>query len=82
MERQWILHLDMHLSHNNSMLHYRLGEEWPESCLVERDLGMFVNSLLNMSQQCAQVSKKTNGILACIKNSVSSRNREVITPLF
>ena len=50
------------------------GPERLQWCAEEKDLE------LNVSQQCAQVAKKANGILVCISNSAASRSRDVTVP--
>ena len=65
----WVLHF----GHSNTRKYYRFGAEW---------LRVLVNTRLTMSQQCAQMAKKANGILACIRSSAVRRSREVIIPLY
>ena len=43
---------------------------------------IIIDNRLAMSEQCALVAKRANGILGCIKKSMASRSRELILPLY
>ena len=59
-----------------------LGQSGWKATTEEKNLGVSTDSWLNMSQQCVQVAKKANGILACIRNTAASRSREVSIALY
>lgn len=54
-----------HLDKNSPRYLDVLGATEMESSFVEKDLGLLVDTKLNMSQQFALVAKKTNDILVC-----------------
>ena len=69
------------LERNNYIHEYRSGADLLERSSAEKNLGVLMHNRWTMSQQCAPVAKKENGILGCIIKNVATRFREVILPL-
>ncbi|KAK4825365.1 hypothetical protein QYF61_026884 [Mycteria americana] len=72
----------LHLGKNNPIHQCILGATQLESSMAEKDLGVLLDTKLHMSQGCALAAKKGNGILCFIRQSIASRSREVILPLY
>ncbi|KAJ7427270.1 RNA-directed DNA polymerase from mobile element jockey-like protein [Willisornis vidua] len=72
----------LHFGQKYTMHCYRLRTELLESSQAERDLGVWIDRRLNISHQCTHGGQEGQWILSCIKNSVTSKAREVILPLY
>ncbi|CAM4504902.1 unnamed protein product [Lepidochelys kempii] len=72
----------MHLGINNKNFSYKLGTHQLEVTEEEKDLGVLVDHRITMSRQCDMAVKKANAVLGCIRRGISSRDKEVLVPLY
>ena len=70
----------LYLGLNNPKQQYRLWCDCLGCSSAENDLGVLVDSQLNMSQQCAFTAIKANRVLSCINKSTASSSRDVFIP--
>ena len=72
----------MHLGRKNQHHTYRLGNSLLISTEAEEDLGVIIDSKMNMGRQCGDAVRKANRTLSCIHRCISSRSKEVILSLY
>lgn len=70
----------LQLDCNNPIQHSRLGEV--SGKLPSRKGPVGLGQHAEPDPACAQLAKATTAILVCVRNSVASRTREVIIPLY
>ncbi|KAJ7427720.1 hypothetical protein WISP_04489 [Willisornis vidua] len=70
----------LHLGWDNPQ--YRRRDKQIESSPAEMDMGVLVNERLDMCHQCALAAQRAKFVLDCIRNSIGSRLREEILPLY
>jgi len=72
----------LHLAKHNPGVQYWLGSTLLRTNSVERELGVLVDHVINMSEECAVAANQANRMLGCIKKDMTSRDKEVIIPLY
>ncbi|MEE6522036.1 hypothetical protein FKM82_020430 [Ascaphus truei] len=72
----------MHLGCKNKKATYKLNGDILGESLMEKDLGVLVDSRLSNSAQCHAVAAKANKILSCIKRAMDGREVNIIIPLY
>lgn len=71
-----------HVGKHNPGVQHRLGSTWLGSSLKEVNLKDLMHKKLHMSGQCAAAAKKGSRMLGCINAGITSRDKEVIIPLY
>ncbi|CAM4679958.1 unnamed protein product [Caretta caretta] len=72
----------LHLGINNKNFSYKLETHQLEVTEEEKDLGVLVDHRMTMSHQSDMAVKKANVVLGCIRQGISSRDKEVLVPLY
>ncbi|CAM4548729.1 unnamed protein product [Lepidochelys olivacea] len=72
----------MHLGINNKNFSYKLGTHQLEVTEEEKDLGVLIDHRMTMSRQRDVAAEKANTVLGCIRQGITSREKEVLVPLY
>ncbi|KAK4813802.1 hypothetical protein QYF61_026384 [Mycteria americana] len=72
----------LHLRRKNPLQQYRLRTDQLGSSSAGRDLGILVDSKLNISHLCALAVKTASSLLGCINRTIASRPTGGIIPFY
>ena len=72
----------IHLGHKNKQYNYKLGDSELKKSVMEKDLGVVVDSGMKFSSQCSAAVKNANATLGIIRRHIKSRKQNIIIKLY
>ena len=90
---EWLLKFNrdkckvLHLGRNNPLYEYTISHENDNPKILEiteceKDLGVYVDSLLNFNDHIITITKKARGLSAMLVRNIMFKNIDIMTPLF
>lgn len=72
----------VHMGYNNVKSNYSMNGTNLKASTHERDLGVIVSDDLKSTLNCVESVKKANRILGCIRRSITTKRKDIISKLY
>lgn len=72
----------LHFGYNNPRYGYVMESRCLQSKEEEKDLGVYVNTTMKFSKQCAELVKKANRVIGIIRRNFINFDKKVLLQLY
>ena len=72
----------LHTGHGNLDVNFKMGDTVLCTIVKEKDIGVTINAVMKVSEQCGIVASQGNQILGLIRRNITYKDKKLIIPLY